>query len=77
MSQLSARGGLALGVQNGLRVEHLPDFSRQAEELGFTEVWSEEAGGADAVTSIAAAATTKAVALGTGIIPVFGRARGW
>jgi probable F420-dependent oxidoreductase len=75
MSQLPARTGITLGVQNGLRVEHLPEFARRAEELGCTEVWSEEAGGADAVTGLAAAAvTTTCVALGTGIIPVFGRA---
>lgn len=75
MSQLSARTGITLGVQNGLRVEHLPEFAARAEELGFTEIWSEEAGGGDAVTGIAAAAvTTSTVALGTGIIPVFGRA---
>ena len=75
MSQLSVRTGITLGVQNGLRVEHLPEFARRAEELGCTEVWSEEAGGADAVTGLAAAAVaTTSVALGTGIIPVFGRA---
>jgi probable F420-dependent oxidoreductase len=75
MLKVSARSGITLGVQNGLRVEHLPEIATQAETLGYTELWSEEAGGGDAVTGIAAAAvTTRSVGLGTGIIPVFGRA---
>ncbi|SNR53484.1 LLM class flavin-dependent oxidoreductase [Blastococcus mobilis] len=75
MLQSPARAGITLGVQNGLRVEHLPEVARQAEALGYTELWSEEAGGGDAVTGLAAAAvTTRSVGLGTGIIPVFGRA---
>jgi probable F420-dependent oxidoreductase len=75
MSQGSVRSGITLGVQNGLRVEHLPEVAQGAEALGFTELWSEEAGGGDAVTGLAAAAvTTRSVRLGTGIIPVFGRA---
>jgi probable F420-dependent oxidoreductase len=75
MLKVSARSGITLGVQNGLRVEHLPEIATQAETLGYTELWSEEAGGGDAVTGIAAAAVlTRSVGLGTGIIPVFGRA---
>jgi len=75
MLQGSVRAGITLGVQNGLRVEHLPEVARQAEALGYTELWSEEAGGGDAVTGIAGAAVaTRSVSLGTGIIPVFGRA---
>lgn len=70
-----ARRGVTLGVQNGLRVEQLPELAREAERLGYGELWSEEAGGGDAVTSIAAAAVqTRDAVLGTGIIPVFGRA---
>lgn len=75
MTHLPIRTGITLGVQNGLRVEQLPEYAKRVEELGFTELWSEEAGGADAVTNIAAAAvTTTALGLGTGIVPVFGRA---
>ena len=75
MTQGSMRAGITLGVQNGLRIEHLPAVAQGAEALGFSELWSEEAGGGDAVTGIAAAAvTTRSVRLGTGIIPVFGRA---
>lgn len=71
----AARRGVTLGVQNGLRVEQLPELAREAERLGYGELWSEEAGGGDAVTSIAAAAVlTRDVVLGTGIIPAFGRA---
>ncbi|SFE38962.1 LLM class flavin-dependent oxidoreductase [Blastococcus tunisiensis] len=75
MTKESRRAGMTLGVQNGLRVEHLPEVARGVEALGFTELWSEEAGGGDAVTGLAAAAmTTRSVTLGTGIVPVFGRA---
>jgi probable F420-dependent oxidoreductase len=71
----TVRRGVTLGVQNGLRVEQLPELATAAEALGYSELWSEEAGGADAVTTVAAAAVvTRSVGLGTGIIPVFGRA---
>lgn len=75
LSPSHARRGVTLGVQNGLRVEQLPELAQEVERLGYNELWSEEAGGGDAVTSIAAAAaSTRSVALGTGILPVFGRA---
>lgn len=75
MSPTSIRRAVTLGVQNGLRVEQLPELARIAEGLGYDEAWTEEAGGSDAVTSVAAAAVvTSTMTLGTGIIPVFGRA---
>lgn len=75
MSNITTRRGVTLGVQNGLRVEQLPALATAAEALGYSELWSEEAGGADAVTTVAAAAVvTRTITLGTGIIPVFGRA---
>lgn len=75
MSQVTARSGVTLGVQNGLQVAQLPEVAREAERLGYAELWSEEAAALDAVTGLAAAAAvTDTIALGTGIVPVFGRA---
>lgn len=75
VSPTPKRRAVTLGVQNGLRVEQLPELAQTAERLGYTDAWTEEAGGGDAVTSVAAAAVvTSAMTLGTGIIPVFGRA---
>lgn len=47
---------------------------RHAEELGYTDVWSAEVGGADGLSPLAALATvTDKVRLGTAILPVFTR----
>ncbi|MCW2585825.1 MAG: putative F420-dependent oxidoreductase, Rv3093c family [Frankiales bacterium] len=75
MPTLPLRRGVTLGIQHGLRVEQLPALALAAEGLGYTDVWSEEAGGTDAVSTLTAAAmVTRSTAVGTGIIPVFGRA---
>jgi probable F420-dependent oxidoreductase len=50
------------------------DLCRRAEELGYTDVWSAEVGGADGLSPLAALATvTDKVRLGTAILPVFTR----
>jgi probable F420-dependent oxidoreductase len=50
------------------------ELCARAEELGFTDVWSAEAGGVDAFGPLAAvAARTEHVRLGTAIVPAFTR----
>ncbi len=69
------RIALTLGVQGGASPSALPDLGRYAEKHGFVQAWSEEANATDAVSVLAAATrTTESMQLGTGIIPVFGRA---
>jgi probable F420-dependent oxidoreductase len=59
-------GGLPLYAQRDL-IASLP-------ELGYTDVWSAEAGGADAFTPLAlASAWAPALRLGTAIVPAFTR----
>lgn len=67
------RLGLTVGFE-GAGLRDAVDLGRQAEELGFTDLWTAEIGGADALTPLAALAMTTATArLGTGIVPVFTR----
>jgi len=55
--------GLPLGAHRAL-IEELPD-------LGYTDVWTAEGGGTDAITPLAAAAAwSPSLRLGTGIVPV-------
>ena len=50
------------------------DIAVEAEELGYTDVWSAEIGAVDAFSPLAAvAARTERVRLGTALIPVFTR----
>ena len=50
------------------------EFVRQAERLGVERVWSAEAWGQDAVTSLAfLAAQTDRIGLGTGIMQISAR----
>lgn len=73
--QVSERVGVTLGVQGGASPLELVDLAGWAEELGYVGAYSEEANATDAVTVLAAATrTTSRMQLGTGIIPVFGRA---
>lgn len=67
------RLGLTIGLEgSGLR--EAVALGRHAEELGYTDLWTAEVGGIDALTPLAALATTTATArLGTGILPVFTR----
>lgn len=72
---VSERVAVTLGVQGGASPLDLPDLAAYAEELGYVGAYSEEANATDAVTVLAAATrTTTKIQLGTGIIPVFGRA---
>lgn len=65
----------------GLTIPVLPfdvrkscELARKAEDLGYTDVWSAEAGGTDGFSMAAAAAiATERVRLGTAIVPVFTR----
>lgn len=69
------RTAVTLGVQGGASPLDLPDLAAHAEQLGYVAAYSEEANATDAVTVLAAATrTTSRIQLGTGIVPVFGRA---
>lgn len=69
------RVAVTLGVQGGASPLDLPDLAAHAEGLGYAGAFSEEANATDAVTVLAASTrTTSRMQLGTGIIPVFGRA---
>lgn len=67
------RLGLTIGLEGG-GLREAVELGRHAEELGYTDLWTAEVGGADALTPLAALATTTSSArLGTGILPVFTR----
>ena len=55
-------------------LRHQADLFRQAEELGYTDLWSSEVNSTDGFTPLAvAAAATKAVRLGTAVVNVYTR----
>lgn len=67
------RLGLTIGLE-GASLGDAVALCRDAEALGYTDIWSAEVGGADAIASLAAvAATTHRPRLGTAIIPVYTR----
>jgi probable F420-dependent oxidoreductase len=67
------RLGLTIGLE-GAGLREAVELGRRAEELGYTDLWTAEVGGIDALTPLAAlAATTSSARLGTGILPVFTR----
>lgn len=67
------RLGLTIGLE-GAGLREAVELGRRAEELGYTDLWTAEVGGVDALTPLAAlAATTSSARLGTGILPVFTR----
>lgn len=67
------RLGLTIGLE-GAALRDSVDLGRHAEDLGYTDLWTAEVGGVDALTPLAAlAATTSSARLGTGILPVFTR----
>ncbi|HEX2294116.1 MAG TPA: LLM class F420-dependent oxidoreductase [Actinomycetota bacterium] len=67
------RLGLTIGFE-GTGLRDAVELARHAEELGYTDLWTAEVGGADALTPLAAlAVTTSSARLGTGIVPVFTR----
>ena len=67
------RLGLTVGLDTG-SVRSAVALCREAEQMGYTDMWSAEVGGTDGFTPLAAiAATTEKVRLGTAIVPVFTR----
>src|SRR5207245_7559091 len=53
------------------------EWFEEVADLGYTDVWSAEAGGADAFTPLALASTwTPTLRLGTAIVPAFTRGPG-
>lgn len=67
------RLGLTVGFE-GAGLRPAVELGRHAEELGYTDLWTAEIGGADALTPLGALATSTSTArLGTGIVPVFTR----
>lgn len=68
-----SRIGLTVGLE-GAGLREAVELGRWAEELGYTDLWTAEVGGVDALTPLGALATTTSTArLGTGILPVFTR----
>lgn len=67
------RLGLTIGLE-GTSLRTSVELGRIAEGLGYTDLWTAEVGGVDALSPLAALATTTTSArLGTGILPVFTR----
>jgi probable F420-dependent oxidoreductase len=67
------RLGLTLGLV-GAPLDQALAMCRDAEGLGYTDVWSAEVGGSDAFAVLAALAPiTKDLRLGTAIVPVYSR----
>ena len=65
---------IAVGGATGANIRGLLDYVQQAERLGVDCVWSAEAWGQDAVTSLAyLAGHTSRIKLGTGIIQISAR----
>jgi probable F420-dependent oxidoreductase len=71
-------------IRHGVTIpfDHVPlpeqrDWYVEAAELGYTDLWSSEAGGTDAFTPLAlAAAWTPSLRLGCAIVPAFTRGPG-
>ena len=67
------RLGMTLGLGGGALHDEV-ELCAAAEELGYTDVWSAEVGGADGLSPLAAAAlVTERMRLGTAILPVYTR----
>ncbi|PRX97391.1 LLM class F420-dependent oxidoreductase [Allonocardiopsis opalescens] len=67
------RYGLTIPL-DGMQLHEQRSVLERLPDLGYTDVWSAEAGGADAFTPLAlAAAWAPALRLGTAIVPVFTR----
>jgi probable F420-dependent oxidoreductase len=70
---LTARFGITVPFDGVPLAEHR-SWYEEAADLGYTDLWSAESGGADAFTPLAlAAAWTPSLRLGTAIIPVYTR----
>jgi probable F420-dependent oxidoreductase len=67
------RLGLTIGLE-GADLRSTVELCRHAESIGYTDLWTAEVGGADALTPLGAlAAVTTSARLGTAIVPVFTR----
>lgn len=68
------KAAIAVGGYARSNARHLVDLVQEAERLGVDSVWSAEAWGSDAVTSLAfLAALTSRIRLGTGIMQISAR----
>ena len=66
---------VGLGAYGRTGIKELTEYVRAAEKLGVDAVWSAEAWGTDAVTSLAyLAGQTEKIRLGTGIMQISARA---
>ena len=66
---------IAIGAYGRNDMKDIADYVQVAERIGVDYVWSSEAWGTDAVTSLAyLAALTKTIKLGTGIMQISARA---
>jgi probable F420-dependent oxidoreductase len=73
MSTVPQRFGITIPFEGVPLHEHRSWFE-ELEAIGYTDVWSAEAGGSDAFTPLAlAAAWAPSLRLGTAIVPVFTR----
>ncbi|MEV6108320.1 LLM class F420-dependent oxidoreductase [Streptomyces sp. NPDC051940] len=71
---MSLRLGLALGYWTRSPNPHHLDLARQAEDLGYDSVWTSEAWGSDAFTTLTwIAAHTRRIRLGTAIAQMAAR----
>jgi probable F420-dependent oxidoreductase len=62
---------------DGVALHDQREWFEEAADLGYTDLWSSEAGGSDAFTPLALAATwTPSLRLGTAIVPVYTRGPG-
>ena len=68
------KAAIAVGGYARSNARQLVDLVQEAERLGVDSIWSAEAWGADAVTSLAyMAAKTTRIKLGTGIMQITAR----
>jgi probable F420-dependent oxidoreductase len=73
MSEVPQRHGITVPFE-GIPLHEHAEWFRELESLGYTDIWSAEAGGFDAFTPLAlAAAWAPSLRLGTAIVPVFTR----
>jgi probable F420-dependent oxidoreductase len=73
MSAVPQRHGITVPFE-GVPLHEHRSWYEELEALGYTDVWSAEAGGTDAFTPLAlAAAWAPGLRLGTAIVPVFTR----
>jgi probable F420-dependent oxidoreductase len=70
---MASRWGITVPF-DGVPLSEHREWYAEAADLGYTDLWSAESGGADAFTPLAlAAAWTPTLRLGTAIIPVYTR----